>query len=282
MLTDSLGGPLDPDNVKAGYHPGTYLPRHSATHVDCLVGGRKGPGYKNASKEYISDIRPLDIATFSGLNTKKMLGGVWKHAPTMDPPFSFIKKGEPLPIPSGAFEGQTIPGVAQSYNSAPYAAIIYGSNNRDFFNGKYTVEAALSMFFAEMSMVFKGSSFDVVFISTIFPRADDINERGELVTNIKLFNDALLSFIVRRDEKYKIHIRDGDGMDKVLPWVPVDMTSVLPYAEMRNQKYFCGRNLTHRKRNPDLIHFKAEYLEAYYCKLDLLIRDFIKRRRRRK
>ena len=260
--------------MKAGGHP-----RHGPNHIDCLVGGEKSLDFKRKATDYIYKIRPLAIATFSGLNTRKMLGGKWIPQPNRNPPFTYRSVGRPLTVPSGTYSGKTVPDVARSYVSSPYAAILYGGNNRSFFNKTYTTEAALLMFFKEMSLVFNGSSFDVVFISTILPRGADI-KNGILDTNIKCFNDGLLSFPVRRDPKFKIHIRDRSGTDRILPWVPVDMTEALPYDKIliHPEKYFCEKNRS--SRHPDYTHFNATHLETFYRKLDKAISKYVRAKKK--
>lgn len=288
MVTSSLGGPLDHTATKKNpFGPG-YSQKHRADHTDCLVGGRPGKGYGQASVAYINNIRPLDILTFSGLNTYKLFGGKWKRDPE-DPCHPPVLKcgprDKPQSIPSGPYKGQVVPDVVRSYRASPFAAIIYGSNNRVFFDNKcFSVEEALGMFFMEIGKLFEGSSFHVVFVSTIFPRADDIDENGNVITNVEKFNDLLLNQKTRTSRKYLLRIRDSAGVDRVLPWVPVDMTKELPYEEMHNLEYFCNLNGRKIKRgkNPDLIHVNAMVLEKYYRKLDECIDNFKKSRRRRK
>ena len=247
----------------------SYVDKHSSDHLDCLVGGRPGSDFAEAAKAYIDSIRPLDVISFSGLNTEKMLGGFWEKRTLA---FRRPRNATPWPIPSGAFAGQTVPQAVQSYSSSRFAALIYGSNNRVFFDNTFSVDDAFSMLFQEITMLLQGSAFDVIFISTIFPRADDLDECNRIKSNVKLFNDKMLSLVNRRCDRYKISIKNRDGVDQVVHWVPIDMTDVLPYHEMHNQKYFCEKNL--RKRNTDQIHVNAKYLEVYYRKLDAAIQKY--------
>ena len=124
-------------------------------------------------------------------------------------------------------------------------------------------------------MLFKGSYVDVVFIATIFPRAEDINKSGQLVTNIKAFNDLLLLPKSCTAWKFHIRFRDGSGITKLLKWSPVDMTADLPYHEMRDERFYCINNL--KKKNPDKTHLNALYLEVFYKKLDSCISKFVRK-----
>ena len=253
------------------------MAKHSSTHVDCLVGAKLGEGFATDARDYINSIRPLDVISFSGLNTYKMFGGFWNRR---DLSFHRHPNAQPESIPSGAFAGQSVPQAVRGYGASRFAALIYGSNNRKFFDeAKLTVDDALILFFKEMSMLFQGTGFDVVFISTIFPRIDDINERNELRTNVKRFNDELLS-VPNRAFKYHIKITDKDGVERRLHWVPVDMTDVLPYGDIRNLKYFCEENSNRRKK--DRVHVNATYLEIYYRKLDEAINRYKRGRKLRK
>ena len=71
------------------------------------------------------------------------------------------------------------------------------------------------MFFQELELVFDESQFEMLFISTIFPRGDDLNEKGEIITQIKEFNDVLLSTYAKTNKKFRLKIK-SQGEEKHL------------------------------------------------------------------
>ena len=60
--------------------------------------------------------------------------------------------------------------------------------------------------------MFQCSMFDVVFISTIFPRGEDINMRGRCVRDVIAFNNCLLA--EKREETSGIASQSGMVMVK--------------------------------------------------------------------
>lgn len=269
MWTSSLGVGLQASGVKSDGRGG-YARKHLEDHVCCLVGGQEGPGFEKRSEKYINKIRPLDIATYPGLKTGSLLGGYWDK----EIPLKFVKNTAPARIPSGVFEGKTIPELVRGYTASPFAAVIYNSNNRTYLHQGFSVELAYKMLLAEIRMVFEGSDLEAVFISTIFPRREDIDSQGRVVTNIEALNNLLLNNDRRSENPITIH--DSQGREKFLKWVPVDMTDVLPYEGMRSRKYFC------KTRRPDFIHVNATILETFYRKLDKCIYRYKNNRRRHK
>ena len=124
LIASSLGGGLDPNYQKANGKK-----KHGANHVDCLVGAQQGPFFEQTANAYINSIRPVDVVAISGLNTKKLWCGSWSR----NAPYTIVNdpKLKPVRVSHGKFRGRTVPEVIQEYEG-PYAAIIYGSNNRDF------------------------------------------------------------------------------------------------------------------------------------------------------
>ena len=271
VVTSSLGGPLDPEAVKPV--KGKFISKHSPSHVDCLVGAKEGPNYKEDCYKYLNKIRPAEVISFSGLNTRKLLGKIWKVSPHSPPTLESC--GDPLPIPSGKHENKTVPQVMKNVSGVKFLSIIYGSNNRNFFTLNLPVENVLQMFFTELNLLLGESNFEVVFISTVFPRAEDLSENGEIQTQIKEFNDYFLSHKARSNRKLRIFSKNGGDEERIIRWVPVDMTKHLPYHDMKNEKYYCEKNSYKNNDRKDLTHINAKYLKLFYLELDSTIVKYI-------
>ena len=84
-ISSSSGAALDPDHDKPVTIYSTnkkiikfeLKPKHSENHVDCLLGGEIGQGYKEESLIFWDSIRPADVISVSGLNTQKLLNQEW-------------------------------------------------------------------------------------------------------------------------------------------------------------------------------------------------------------
>ena len=276
MFTSSLGAGLDPYAVKPVTVDGErkYERKHNKEHLDCLVGTNtsKPQFFVRDSLNHIQKIRPLAIASFPGLNTNKLLGKRWCLYP--EPHLVEVGNAVPTPLPAGKYKGKTIPQVVKSFKDSKIAAIIYGSNNRIYFekNKHISPEKAVKMFFQELELVFNESQFEMLFISTIFPRGEDLNEKGELISQIKEFNDLLLLPYSRTNPNFKINIKSHDGKEKQLKWDIIDMTDLLVYREMKDPKYFC--QLNNYKKFKDLIHVNKKYLSEFYLRLDTKINKY--------
>lgn len=270
-MTSSLGAPLDPKAVKPVN--GEYVLKHSENHLDCLVGGHKILDKKNFAKEvkeFINNIRPLEIVSFPGLNTKRLLGGVWTD--TINPVLKFPTYLTPAEIPGESFKNKTIANVIQQCNDKKYIGFIYGSNNRNFFEKKLPPREGVKMLFKELNVILQNTKFEAVFISTIFPRDADINEKGELMTNIKEFNDILLSPQSKLDNDFKIIINTENDEKRLIKWEVVDITQILPYEDINNDVHFCEQNKT--KRRKDKVHVNGKVLFKFYMKLDTAIKKY--------
>lgn len=239
-----------------------YVEKHSESHLCCLVGGKKGPDFREEAQKYINSIFTVEVVSFPGLNTRKLLGMKWEYNP-----LRLVHTGEPSPIPGGKHEGLTVPEVVSKFSSSKTLAIIYSSNNRNFFDGTVSVENALFMFFAELNILLQNCNFENLYISTIFPRGEDVSENGGLVSQISEFNYALLLEKTRYLEKYKIFGKNEQGSRKMIQWVPINMVETLPYGEMRNLKFYCSNNYKKPHYKRDLTHVNAVYLELFLRKL---------------
>ena len=271
MVTSSLGAPLDPEAVKPV--SGGYINKHSENHLDCLVGGHDIIVKQNFAQEvrqFINKIRPLQIASFPGLNTKKMLGGVWTNSE--NPVLQFPKYLTPSKIPGGPFKDSTIKEAIKKCKDTKYIGFIYGSNNRNYFDKNLSPREGVKMFFKELTMILQDTKFEAVFVSTIFPREADVNDEGELVTNIKEFNNILLAPQSKYDKDFKIWINSENSEKRLLKWEIVDMTKNLPYDDIKNDIYFCEQNKT--KRYKDKIHVNGKVLFKFYKKLDSAIKKY--------
>ena len=268
-MTSSLGAPLDPKAVKPV--SGSYVNKHSASHLDCLVGGHEVINKENFEvevKTFIDKIRPLKIVSFPGLNTKKLLGAVWTDS--TKPILKFPYYLTPSKVPGGSFINKTISSIVQNCNDTKYVGFIYGSNNRNYFDTKLPAKEAVKMLFKELNLILQKTKFETAFISTIFPREADTNENGELITNIREFNDILLNPKSKQQEDFKICIDLENGEKRVMKWEVVDMTGILPYHDIRNEVYFCEQN--QHKIYKDKIHVNGKILCKFYKKLDTTIR----------
>ena len=269
-----MGAALDPDYLKPVpiYSSNNKLvkfelkPKHSETHVDCLLGGEIGRGYKAESINFRDNIRPADVISVSGLNTQKLLNQEWdKNFPPKLVPLNTM----PYIISHGKFKNNTIIDVVKNYSDAKYICLLYGSNNRNFFNHTYPPEIAVDMLFTEIKMLLKESAFEAVFISCIFPGSRDcVNQK--LTSNVKIFNELLLSEKSRREQKYVIKGKNN----KIIKWVPIPIQNILPYENIHELKYFCSKNYFLPKSKQDLVHINAKYLTLFYCQLDLAIDNF--------
>ena len=265
MITSCLGAPLDPE-----------AQIHSPSHLDCLVGGHQiinKEDFKIEVKTFINGIRPLEIVTFPELNTEKLLGAMWKNS--NDPVLEFPTNLSPSKISGGPFESKTVPEVIKNGSNYKYIAFIYGSNNRNYFDKNLPPKEGVKMLFRELTLVLQDSEFEAVFISTIFPSEVDVNEDGQLISNIKEFNDILLSPQSKYDEDLKIWIRSKIGEKRLMKWEVVDMTQNLPYNDISNELYFCEQNKT--KMSKDKVHVNGKVLFKFYRKLDKTIKIYKKK-----
>ena len=131
------------------------------------------------------------------------------------------------------------------------------------------------MFFEELNSLLCESNFEAVFISTVFPRAEDLSENGEIQIQIKEFNDYFLSHKARSNRKFRIISKFGGDEERIIRWVPVDMTKQLQYHEMRDYKYYCKKNGYKTNSRKDLIHINAHYVKFFYLELDSTIVKYI-------
>ena len=263
LISSSLGGPLDPWTVKPIIEnkKRVFYPKHTKSHIDCLVGGKEVPNFQDRAQEYIDSIIPLAGVSFTGLNTVKLLGKRWQYSP-----LQLVSTGEPSPLPGGKHKGETVPQIINK-SKEKYLAIIYGSNNRYFYDGTVSVENAMNMFFTELNILLENSTFEAVFIATIFPRSADIDQNNNVISNVKKFNEMFLSHRTRTIEKYFIYGKNDKGERRAIRWIPVDMTDTLIYSEMKELKYYCCKNYKKPSNRHDLTHINAVYLEIYLKKL---------------
>ena len=284
MITSSLGGSLDINAIKP--IKDKFVQKHSEDHIDCLVGAKTAQYFKEESTAFISNIRPLKILSVSGLNTFKLFGGNWKlnknGEAELNPDESKMYR-IPREYNVPEYLNKTVLEVVKSYEGgSKFAAVIYGSNNRHWFYGKFTIGEIADMLFFELKNLFDSTEFEVVFISTIFPRGEDLNEKGEVVSMVKEFNEYLLSEKTRCSFNRRIFINNKKGERVLLRWEIVNMTEELPYEEMKSLKYFCEKNITKKPMFQDFVHVNSTYLEKYYQKLDKQIQEFKEKKHRRK
>ena len=86
-------------------------------------------------------------------------------------------------------------------------------------------------------------------------------------------NDLILKSKGKKD--FRITIIDRSGRERELRWWPVDMTGVLPYDQMREDRFYCPQ------RN-DGTHLRSEYLEEFLKKLKLQVVAYSRLRQRYK
>ena len=243
-----------------------YTAKHWEDHVCCLAGGERGPNYVDRAQEFMDSIIPIkDLIAFPGLNTHKLFAGHWRKKGS-NVHFVKDKTSAPATIPSGRFHGQTVHDAVRTYRSSPYAALIYGSNNRFLFDETFSLEQAVSIYIQEIRKLFEGSSIDVIFVSTIFPRRIDVDAVGKVISQVENFNNFLLSPKMNL-EKYQVKVRDSLGRRKVIKIRIVDMTKVLNYSDMCDKNMYCARK-------PDYVHVRGWVLERYLERLEASVTEY--------
>ena len=243
----------------------SFVEKHKPQHTCCLVGAQPGPEFRTTSEIFLNNIRPYEIISIPGLNTRKLFGLKWQNG---EPPF-LKQAGEAEPIPYGNYKNKNLVEVVQTYEKSKFAALLYGSNNRNYFESEVDPFVAFTMFFDEIKKLFEKSNFESLFISTIFPGSRDINRRGEYVTTIKNFNEILLSRKTRTMQKFVLKTVNQNKIERTLHWTPIDMTDSLKYNEINHSKYFCSKN------SYDKIHFNKKYSQIFFEKLDESIKNYI-------
>lgn len=226
-----------------------WEPYHTQTHLDCLVRPQpslprmQSTGFLEDSQTYISNKFPkLCTMTLPGFNKAKI------HNNT--------------PIPSGLFAGYTPRKALLTFSRAQMAALIFGSNDHKWLFS-LTTEEAIIQYLKLIKLLFNGTCFKVLFISTIFPR-QEFYKQGVISPALQAFNDALIG----ENGKY-LCIKNLNGEEVKLSLRIVNMTSIFKYKEMNCSKFYCSRSR-------DGTHLKGIYSERYLEQLFSTIKNYSK------
>ena len=146
-------------------------------------------------------------------------------------------------IPGGDFKGYSIKQSLQHFKNATMSSLIFGSNDwKKLF--KNNAEEAVSKFFDIIQDIYNNTNFNIVFISTIFPRKEMlVADENVYRCNVQEFNDCLINKIGIKE----LRIKNLDGKLVVLKWRIINMSEVLAYEKMISPKMYCNicRNQIH-------------------------------------
>lgn len=151
-------------------------------------------------------------------------------------------------IPGGPYRDMSLKSALQSFRLAKISSLILSSNDGKWLF-KLPPYAAVKEFFKVIEYLYDGTNFEVLFISTMFPRREFYSCKGELKmgdldgfykSGVKEFNDALLS--VKGMKDFEIRIKNREGKRVVLKQRVVDMTKILEYDQMYNINMYCARS----------------------------------------
>ena len=264
---DSHQRGLDSDGVvqifEQGRPTGRYKPYHSVYHQCCALlpqpsGSVHMKHFKTEFNEFI----------------KAKCQDIWLQSPVPSSPcpdlatisfpgYNRHKLYSNAVIPGGFCRGLTMKAALQRYRRATMSSLILGSNDwRWLF--ELTPEEAIRKFFDILEHLYDRTNFEVLFISTMFPRREMYTWEGELISGeqggvyenykmgVKEFNQAL----VLARGKIDIRIKNVQGENVFLKWRVVDMTNILEYGKMFDTKMYCSRS-------GDGTHIKGIYSERF-------------------
>ena len=178
-------------------------------------------------------------------------------------------------IPYGPLQGQGVLSALQSFKHARVSSIVIGTNNWHSSLSQLATSDAVRTFFQCIQQIYKGTCFDVIFISTLWPRGS-FYEQGVVDPDLAAFNQMLQQ--VRDDGSYenKLKVKDKFGEHKIIQWRLVDLSKHISYEEMApdGSELYCSRF-------PDVTHPRAYVAQIYLSKLSQALRLWENKKRRK-
>lgn len=219
---------------------------HSINHHCCIVG--QDHRIREA-RDYINTIVPLEVASYPGLDLKNMYT---KKCP--DEPFY------------DKFLFQFIDWATQQDNFSGILALFLLCNDKVFFQEPadfcpgVAVRDYLDLLQTYLEKVTALDKIKLIVLSTVIFRQSDFVDPSDYFCRKTSFNRAFLE--VQNTDGYKIKLKGS-----VVPYVVIDMNTILPEKRMQETKFYCHKEVEKANGRLHCIHIKAKYMEKYLVAL---------------